>query len=476
MQNRNPEIEEHRTPPRGLVLAAFGAIYLIWGSTYLGIRFAVETIPPFLLGGARFLLAGGILYAWLRLKGVPHPAGFHWRNAVVVGGLLLGVGNGGVNWAEQRVPSSLAALHGFDISWIDADTQRFYLADRSNKAIDVIDARTGTFVKTIPGGFAGVKFNAAGAANNDISGPNGVVTSGRWLFATDAPSRVVAIDLVHDSVVSTVSTSTSENRADEMAYDPDSGTLLVVNNADDPPFATLIHVNRNTGHLTVGARITFDAAHGVDATNGAEQPVWDKATGRFYISIPQVGADPADGAVARISPAAGRVDALFPVRFCQPAGLALGPRQDLLLGCSVVFDTAGNPWSATGTTTAAPISVIMDARNGSIDRRVAGVSGSDEVWFNRGDGRYYLAARSQAGGPVLGVIDARGQALVQVLPTINVAGKANVFPAGTAHSVAVDPRNNHVLVPLAANNVFPACLNGCVAVFAAPREEDGEGH
>ena len=95
------------------------------------------------------------------------------------------------------IPSSLAALHGFDISWIDADTQRFYLADRSNKAIDVIDARTGTFLKAIPGGFAGVKFNAAGAANNDISGPNGVVTSGRWLFATDAPSRVVTIDLVH---------------------------------------------------------------------------------------------------------------------------------------------------------------------------------------------------------------------------------------------------------------------------------------
>src|SRR5205085_309122 len=116
-----------------------------------------------------------------------------------------------------------------------------------------------------------------------------------------------------------------------------------------------------------------DAAHGVDATNGAEQPVWDKATGRFYISIPQVGADPADGGVARISPATGQVDALFPVRLCQPAGLALGPRQDLLLGCSVVFDTAGNPWSATGTTTAAPISVIMDARNGSIDRQVAGV-------------------------------------------------------------------------------------------------------
>jgi len=104
------ETEEHRAAPRGLVLAAFAAIYLIWGSTYLGIRFAVETIPPFLLGGARFLLAGGILYAWLRLKGVPNSAGFHWRNAAVVGVLLLGFGNGGVNWAEQKVPSGLTAL------------------------------------------------------------------------------------------------------------------------------------------------------------------------------------------------------------------------------------------------------------------------------------------------------------------------------------------------------------------------------
>src|SRR5213592_2940745 len=102
--------QAHRTAPRGLLLAAFAAIYLIWGSTYLGIRFAVETIPPFMLGGARFLLAGGILYAWLRLKGVPNPTAFHWRNAAIVGGLLLGVGNGGVNWAEQKLPSSLTAL------------------------------------------------------------------------------------------------------------------------------------------------------------------------------------------------------------------------------------------------------------------------------------------------------------------------------------------------------------------------------
>ena len=372
------------------------------------------------------------------------------------------------------IPSTLAPLHGWDISWIDADTQQFFLADRSNKSVDVIDSRNGTFLRAISGGFAGVKFNASGAANNDISGPNGVRSWGRWLFVSDAPSRVVTIDLATDAVVSTASTSTSPNRADELAFDPASGTLLVVNNADDPPFATLIAVNKNNGHLTVGARITFDAAHGVDATNGAEQPVWDSASGRFFLSIPQIGPNAKDGAVVRISPALGAVDAVYPVPYCQPAGLTLGPKQDLLLGCSVVFDTAGAPWSATGTTTAAPISVIMNAKNGHIDQVVPGVSGSDEVWFNPGDGRYYLAARNQPGTPVVGVIDAKSEQLLQVTPTINTPGKANVYPASSAHSLAANPHNNHVLVPLGANNVFPNCLNGCVAVFASPGGSDDD--
>jgi hypothetical protein len=380
--------------------------------------------------------------------------------------------NAGAVRLLSTIPIPGAALHGFDISWVDADTQRYYLADRSNKAVDVVDAKNGTFLKQITGGFAGVKFKADGTANNDISGPNGVVTSGRWLFVTDAPSRVVSIDLNTDLIADTVFTSASTNRTDELAYDPESGTLLVVNNADDPPFATLIKVNKSTGKLTLGAKITFDAAHGVDATNGAEQPLWDKATGKFYISIPQIGANAADGAVARISPSAGAVDAVFPVQFCQPAGLALGPKQDLLLGCSVVFDTAGNAWSTADANTAAPISLIMDAKTGKVEQMVTGVSGSDEVWFNAGDGNYYLAARNQPGGPVLGVIDAKSQTLVQIVPTLNAAGKAFLFPAGTSHSVAVNPNNNHVFVPLPANNVFPACLNGCVGVFGAPG--DGE--
>jgi drug/metabolite transporter (DMT)-like permease len=92
------------------VLAAFLAVYLIWGSTYLAIRFAVETLPPFLLAGTRFLAAGAVLYVWVRLRGGKRPTAIHWRSALIVGGLLLLGGNGVVVWAEQVVPSSLAAL------------------------------------------------------------------------------------------------------------------------------------------------------------------------------------------------------------------------------------------------------------------------------------------------------------------------------------------------------------------------------
>src|SRR6478609_2848168 len=101
-----------------------------------------------------------------------------------------GHGNGNDNGGAVRllttIPVPGTALRGFDISWVDASTQRYYLADRSNKAVDVVDAQNRTFVKQITGGFAGVKFKADGTANNDISGPNGVVSSGRWLFVTDA--------------------------------------------------------------------------------------------------------------------------------------------------------------------------------------------------------------------------------------------------------------------------------------------------
>jgi drug/metabolite transporter (DMT)-like permease len=95
---------------RSKILAAYAAIYLIWGSTYLGIRFAIETIPPFLMGGVRFMIAGAALYLWMRARGASSPTRLQWRSTAIVGGFLILGGNGGVVWAEQFVPSGMTAL------------------------------------------------------------------------------------------------------------------------------------------------------------------------------------------------------------------------------------------------------------------------------------------------------------------------------------------------------------------------------
>jgi drug/metabolite transporter (DMT)-like permease len=100
---------EHASGPR--VALAMAAVYLIWGSTYLAIRYALEGgFPPFLLGGIRFLIAGGLMYAVLRWRGVAAPTRAQWRNAAVMGVLLLLLGNGMVNMAEQTVSSGMAAV------------------------------------------------------------------------------------------------------------------------------------------------------------------------------------------------------------------------------------------------------------------------------------------------------------------------------------------------------------------------------
>ena len=100
-----------RTGPNRLgVVLALLSLYLIWGSTYLGIRIAIESIPPYLMIGVRFVVAGGILYLILRMRGVPAPTRSQWVGSAAVGVLLIGGGMGGVATAEQWVPSSVAAV------------------------------------------------------------------------------------------------------------------------------------------------------------------------------------------------------------------------------------------------------------------------------------------------------------------------------------------------------------------------------
>jgi hypothetical protein len=392
---------------------------------------------------------------------------------------------------KSTTNNTAGAMYSFDISFVDQKTETYYLADRSNIAVDVVDAKTGTFTKQIAASppFAG--FSSTGGTPK--SGPNGVVAAYPWLFVTDANSRVVTIDLRTDKTVSDVTTSAGDPlRADELAYDPEHGTLLVINNADVPPFGTLISVDKTTGKLTVGKRITFDAAHGVDAQAGAEQPVWNPETNRFYLSIPQIGPTVSNGGVIRIDPFLATVEATYPVKFCGPAGLALGLHQDLFIGCNTVFDTAGNVWDPNGTVPADPRDVIIDAKTGKIDADVFGVGAGDEVWFNPGDGNYYatgsgsperpLPAATAKGSTPAGVVDARDQKLLQLFPTYNVPAvttgpTSGQHPAGTSHSIAANSRNNLVFVPLPANNAFLSpdgkndCLTGCVAVFEHSDED-----
>ena len=384
-------------------------------------------------------------------------------------------------------------MYVFDISWVDQGSHTYYLADRSNAVVDIVDTKTGTLLTQLMGGFKGF------TGSNGTSGPNGVTTGGHCLFVTDAPSRVVSFNTSNTppTQVSAVITASGDlNRADELAYDPRDGVLFVINNADSPPFGTFIRVNPNTCALTqptapapgVAApdRILFNVAGGVDATNGAEQPQWDSDTGKFYLSIPQIGPNASSGGVVQINPLTHKIEHTFPISFCQPAGLSKGPGHDFLAGCNTVFDTAGGLWSVTDPKTAAPIQVILDVATGKTTV-VPGVGVGDEVWFNPGDGNYYTAsstsplrpldlsgAADAQGAAILGVIDAKDKILLQLVPTFNVPAVigAGAHPASTAHSVAADAKNNHVFVPLGANNVYPDCLTGCIAVFFRPQKDE----
>jgi len=110
--NAHPSSASTPRPSPLLTALAFGVVYVVWGATYLAIRFAVETVPPFVMAAGRHLTAGLILYALVRARGTPPPQRMHWRSAFLIGAMLLTVANGSVVWAESggRVPSGLTAL------------------------------------------------------------------------------------------------------------------------------------------------------------------------------------------------------------------------------------------------------------------------------------------------------------------------------------------------------------------------------
>jgi drug/metabolite transporter (DMT)-like permease len=98
------------SPSRTALTVAFAVIYVVWGSTYLGIRVAVESLPPFLMAGARFLVAGGLMMGWLAATSGFRATARQWRDNAVIGAFLLLGGNGLICWAEQFIPSGMTAL------------------------------------------------------------------------------------------------------------------------------------------------------------------------------------------------------------------------------------------------------------------------------------------------------------------------------------------------------------------------------
>ena len=144
--------------PRWKIACALGAVYLIWSSTYLAIRVGVETLPPFLMAGVRYLVAGAVLYGWLWLRGTAKPARIHWRSATIVGAAMLLGGNGAVCWAEQRVPSGLTALIiGTTPLWFAVFDWRLHGAGRptGRTVIGLICGFVGVGLLVSPGEFAG---------------------------------------------------------------------------------------------------------------------------------------------------------------------------------------------------------------------------------------------------------------------------------------------------------------------------------
>jgi hypothetical protein len=390
-------------------------------------------------------------------------------------------------------------LRSFDISWVDPKRAEYYLADRSNAGIDILDTQFNTFKRRL-GGFVGVVLNAAGTAvNNNKSGPDGVTTHGRWLYAGDGDSTLKVFDLnapTASALKQTISTG-GGTRVDEMALTTDGKLLIAANNAEDPPFATLFAANGDnaTSNVTKIIKISIDPTI-VPAGAGLsiEQPAWEPKTARFYTSVPIIANNPTgcnfgqnpgpitcDGGLLVVDPAHpkavyGAFDpasntGVVPLVECGPNGASVGPHTNIILGCT----PNNNPSNK--------FTQVINAKTKKFVN-VGGLTGSDEVWFNSGDNRYYTGsnANPKPTGPVLGVIDAETNFLIET-----------ISQSSGSHSVAADSANNHIFVPQVApvavvgtggdtTNVGAGICgtnNGCVAVYAhnvEEAEDEDSGH
>lgn len=318
-----------------------------------------------------------------------------------------------------------------DISFFDPTTQKSYMADRNNFSVDIVDTNTDTIVGAASG-FVGIQ------PGTNTSGPNGVMTTNfpRQLWAGDGDGTVkifpVGANGLPTTTIPTVVHAGAVKRADEMAFDPDDHVGLVAWDDDADLFVAFISVSSTP---TVLGKILIPEALGC----GIEQPVYDHALNRFFLAIPCTSAINntnhntsvhANGEIAVINPHTMVIENVFPLDAtnCFPHGLTLGPRQNLLLGCS------GDAPAGTQMKT-----IIMQATTGAILQTFTQLGGSDEVWYNIGDNHYYLAMSSWTsngltGGPStpsLGIINAGTADSGPGAPSF----VQNILTTRTSHSV-----------------------------------------
>ena len=337
-------------------------------------------------------------------------------------------------------------LTGFDIGFVDPVTGYYYLADRSNASVDVINGATNQVISQI-GGFVGQQ------ATTSTSGPDGVLVVNNGgiatLYAGDGGSTLRSFNVTNPAAPiagGTVNTGGGVLRVDEMAYSPFTNTIFAANNANSPAFASIISANPLAPTLVRG-NITIP---GQVASGGMEQSIWNPNTGTFFVSVPTFNGNDSGG-VQEFSTTGTALRAYnfssMGLGACSPTGLSLGASGNLMVGCGT---------SHTQTVVLNPVGT------GTIVANLTQVSGSDELYYDPVTKRFYVTGVNAAGHRVIDVFDDNTYTLLQQIDlTALGAGTENY------HSVAVDPLNGDIFVPLSdALGSDILCPNGCVAVFA----------
>jgi len=338
--------------------------------------------------------------------------------AAAVGGALARSPQTPLFTAPVLVKGSPTNHSSFDVSWNDNSTQRYYLADRTNNAIDMVDSATDTFLGFIGKGHYSGARPCPGRPNDGrhCAGPNGVVTDNLGhVWAGDGDGNIIEADATKPgtAIIRSIPTG-GKFRVDEMAYDPADRILMVSNDGDSPPFLTFIRVTDGSvlGHYVYPIE-----------QDGMEQPAWVRQTGLFYQNVPGPR---------------NRIDVFDPHGLPNPvksfpvectggllgltvSGLSVGPNGRLMTVCGSVGGAS------------------IDPRTGRIQKIVPEGGDADEVWYDPGSNNYYFSRNASNGG--VAVVNAAAEKFV-----------VNILLA--SHSVAVNAKNQHIFVPVSGKGIF----------------------